>query len=58
MCFDIWLFKCLVIIAPNNNEEGPFVNLGIGFEIATDIKNVIISSSIKPMYPKLSRAVT
>ena len=38
----------------------PFVNLGIGIGIGigTDITNVIISSSIRPMDPKLSRVVT
>ena len=36
----------------------PFVNLGIGIGIGTDITNAIISSSIRPMDPKLSRVVT
>ena len=38
----------------------PFVNLGIGIGIGigTDITNVIISSSIGPIDPKLSRVVT
>ena len=41
-----------------------FVNLGTGIgigngsEIGTDITNVVISSSIRPMDPKLSRVVT
>ena len=35
-----------------------FVNLGIGIGIGTDITNVIISSSVRPMDPKLSRVVT
>ena len=39
----------------------PFVNLGtgigIGIGIGTDISNSIISSSIKPMDPKLSRVM-
>ena len=39
-----------------------FVNLGIrigiGNGIGTDITNVIISSYIRPMDPKLSRVVT
>ena len=36
------------------------LNLGIGIEngIGTDITNAIISSSIRPMDPKLSRVVT
>ena len=44
--------------------KGPFVNLGIGIGIGngigigTDITNAIISSSIRPMDPKLSRVVT
>ena len=33
-------------------------NLGIGIGIGTDITNVIISSSIRSMDPKLSRMVT
>ena len=33
-------------------------NLGIGIGIGTDITNAIISSSIRPMYPKLGRMVT
>ena len=43
------------VVAPR-----PFVNLGIGtgIGIGTDITNVIISSSIGPMDPKLSRVVT
>ena len=38
----------------------PFVNLGIGIGtgIGTDITNAIISSSIRPMDPNLSRVVT
>ena len=41
----------------------PFVNLGtgigigIGIGIGTDISNSIISSSIKPVDPKLSRVM-
>ena len=34
------------------------LNLGIGIGIGTDIINAFISSSIRPMDPKLSRAVT
>ena len=41
---------------------GPFVNLGIGIGIGTgigtDITNAIISSSIRPMDPILSRVAT
>ena len=42
---------------------GPFCkswhwNLGIGIGIGTDITNAIISSSIRPMDPNLSRVVT
>ena len=33
-------------------------NLGIGIGIGIDITNNIISSSIRPMDPKLSRVVT
>ena len=33
-------------------------NLGIGIGIGIDITNVIISSSIRPMDPKLYRVVT
>ena len=46
------------------NKIGPFVNLGIGIGIGngigigSDITNDIISSSIRPMDPKLSRVVT
>ena len=42
----------------------PFLNLGIGTGIGigtgfgTDITNIIISTSIKPMDPKISRVVT
>ena len=38
----------------------PFVNLGIGIGIGTgiDITNVIISSSKRPVDPKLCRVVT
>ena len=47
---------------PSENKEkiGPFVNLGIGIGIGIgiDITNDIISSSIMPMDPKLSRVVT
>ena len=34
------------------------VGIGIGIGIGIDIKNAIISSSIKPMNTKLSRVVT
>ena len=34
------------------------LGIGIGIGIGTDITNVIISSSIRPMDPKLSRVVT
>ena len=44
------------------HSEWPFVNLGMGIgngiEIGTDITNAIISSSLRPMDPKLSRVVT
>ena len=44
------------------NIYRPFVNLGIGIGngtgIGTDITNAIISSSIRPMDPKISRVVT
>ena len=46
------------------SENRPFVNLGIGIGIGngigigTDITNAIISGFIKPMDPKISRAVT
>ena len=45
------------------NKIGPFVNLGIGIGIGngigigTDITNIIISSSIRPMDPKRSMVV-
>ena len=39
-------------------KTGPFVNLGIGIGIGTDITNAIISTSIRSMDPKLSRVVT
>ena len=41
-------------------KKRPVVNLGIGIGIGvgTDITSIIISSSIKPMDPKLSRVVT
>ena len=51
-----------LLIFLNIDLKGPFVNLGIGIGngigIGTDIKNVIICSSIRPMDPKLSRVVT
>ena len=34
------------------------IGIGIGIGIGTDITNVIIFSSIRPMDPKLSRVVT
>ena len=34
------------------------LGIGIGTGIGTNITNVIISSSIRPMDPKLSRVVT
>ena len=34
------------------------LGIGIGIGIGNDITNVIISSSIRPMDPKLSRVVT
>ena len=36
----------------------PGVGIGNGIGIGTDITNAIISSSIRPMNPKLSRAAT
>ena len=41
-------------------KSGPLVNLGIGIgnRIGTDITNVIVSSSIRLMDPKLSMVVT
>ena len=39
-------------------KTGPFVNLGIGIGIGTDITNAIISTSIRSMDPKPSRVVT
>ena len=42
--------------------KGPFVNLGIGIGIGTgigiDIANDLISSSIRPIDPKLSSLIT
>ena len=51
-------------VLSKDNFMWPFGNLGIGtgirigIGIGTDITNVIILSSIRPMDPKLSRVVT
>ena len=49
------------IINFKDTVRRPFLNLGtgigIGFKIGTVITNAIISSSIRPMDPKLSRMV-
>ena len=46
----------LVICKPRHWNLG--IGIGIGIGIGTDITNVIVSSSIRPMDPKLSRVVT
>ena len=62
MSLCLQFFRCHNSRRPLDGPVRPFVNLGIGIgigiEIETDIANVIISSSIRSMYPKLSRVVT
>ena len=48
------MYKTRAICKPRHWNLG----IGIGIGIGTDITNVIISSSIRPMDPKLSRVVT
>ena len=54
------VFKVLLRIIFKALEKWiwPFVNLGIGIGIETDIINALIYISIRPMAPKLSRVVT
>ena len=39
-------------------KKRPFVNLGIGIGIETDVINAIISTYVRPIVPKLNRVVT
>ena len=63
-CFYVKIYKSWFLDWTNVQEisDWPFANLGIGIGIGTGIgthiTNVIISSSIRPMDPNLSRVVT
>ena len=59
--FDQYLFCCyekLAICKSRHWNIGIGIGFGNGIGIGTDITNAIISSSIRPMNPKLSRVVT
>ena len=62
-------FLYVLSIVKSNNNKNLFttaicklrhwnLGIGIGIGIGTDITNVIVSSSIRPMDPKLGRVVT
>ena len=48
----------LAICKPRHRNLDFGTGTGIGIGIGTDIANAIISSSIRPMDPKLNRVVT
>ena len=54
--FKITISKIRAICKPRHWNLG--IGIGIGTGIGTDITNAIISSSIRPMDPNLSRVVT